>query len=106
MKDRKARAIIVLSVSEAMLIHTQPETMTAAETWTKICTACQPKGMATVSSLLRQFWHLRMQEGQRAQDIINQVEAINNKLVNIGENVPSYHKSIALLAALPPSWEQ
>ena len=105
-KDRKARAIIVLSVSEAMLIHTQPESMSAAETWNKICAACQPRGMATKCSLLRQLWHLRMQEGQRAQDVINQVEAICNKLIGIGEQVPSYHKSIALLGALPPSWEQ
>ena len=105
-KDRKARAIIVLSASEAMLIHTQPESMSAAETWAKICAACQPKGMATKCSLLRQLWHLRMQEGQRAQDVINQVEAISNKLIGIGEQVPSYHKSIALLGALPPSWEQ
>ena len=102
-KDRKARAIIVLSVSEAMLIHTQPESMSAAETWNKICAACQPRGMATKCSLLRQLWHLRMQEGQRAQDVINQVEAICNKLIGIGEQVPSYHKSIALLGALPPS---
>lgn len=105
-KDRKARAIIVLSVSEAMLIHTQPDTMNARDTWNKICSACQPKGMATKSSLLRQLWHLRMLEGQRAQDSINQLEAICNKLVGIAHNVPSDEKSIALLAALPPSWDQ
>ena len=55
-KDRKARAIIVLSVSEGMLIHTQPESMTAAQTWEKICAACQPKGMGTTYTLIRQLW--------------------------------------------------
>ena len=104
-KDRKARAIIVLSVSEAMLIHTQPESMTAAQTWDKICAACQPKGMGTTYTLIRQLWNLRMHEGQRVQDHINQVEAICNKLTGIGQTVEPFLKSIALLGSLPPSWE-
>lgn len=64
-KDRSARSAIVVSVSESMAIHVQPVTMTAKETWDKVCAACQPKGWAAKAVLLGQLWRGPvMQEGE------------------------------------------
>jgi hypothetical protein len=104
-KDRSARSAIVVSVSESMAIHVQPVTMTAKETWEKVCAACQPKGWAAKAVLLGQLWRGPvMQEGERAQDHINRIEAVCNKLAGMGVNVSEEDKAIALILSLPPSW--
>ena len=104
-KDRSARSAIVVSVSESMAIHVQPVTMTAKETWDKVCAACQPKGWAAKAVLLGQLWRGSvMQEGERAQDHINRIEAVCNKLTGMGVTIKEEDKAIALILSLPPSW--
>lgn len=104
-KDRSARSAIVVSVSESMAIHVQPVTMTAKETWDKVCAACQPKGWAAKAVLLGQLWRGPvMQEGERAQDHINRIEAVCNKLTGMGVTIKEEDKAIALILSLPPSW--
>ena len=104
-KDAQARAIIVLSTSPSMVLYTGPHTMSARETWERLCSVCQPKGLTARCALVLRLWRNRMRKGERVRERIDEVRDVCARLEVIGQPVSLEDRAIALLVTLPPSWD-
>ena len=105
--DRSTRTAIVLTLSPPMVVHSKPSTMTAKETWEKVCGVHQFKGAASVAMLIRQLFHeLVYRPGASSmQAHIDQFTTVSNKLADMGHPVPDMYLACALLYSVPADWQ-
>jgi hypothetical protein len=104
--DTYARSAIILTLSPSLIMYAEPSTMTAKETWDKVCAPHQPKGMSSFALLFRQLWQGSMyQSGTPMQSHIDQFTSIANKLAEMGEPVPDMYLACALLFSVSTDWE-
>jgi transposase InsO family protein len=104
--DRSVRTAIVLTLSPPMLAHSRPSTMTAKETWDKVCAVHQMKGTAGLAMLKRQLWKdIVYRNGTPMQSHIDQFTSVANKLADMGYPASDIDMACALLYSVPADWK-
>lgn len=103
-KDKLARALICLYISDNQIVHVLRET-SAQETWKKLESVHQRANLSSKLFLLRKLYSSQYRERQSMQDHINYVLELAEKLMNIGETIKDSHLGAILLCSLPASYE-
>ena len=104
--DVFVRSAIVLALSATMQEYTEPPSMTAKQTWNKVCEPHLPKGMSSFAQLFRQLWvGCAYESGTPMQSHIEKFSSIANRLAEMGEAVPDKYLACALLFSVPSDWE-
>jgi hypothetical protein len=103
-KEDKAMALIVLSLSDAQLLHVQTA-LTAKEAWLKLIEVHERKGLANKLYLCRKFLTITMEEGDSMIAHINKVKTLAQQLEAIGEKLREEDIVTTLLYSLPETFE-
>ena len=103
-KDKLARALICLYISDNQIVHVLHET-NAKETWKKLESVHQRANLSSKLFLLRKLYSAQYRETQSMQEHINYVLELSEKLNNIGESIKESHLGAILLCSLPANYE-
>lgn len=103
-KDEKALASIMLCIKPSQVNHVK-QCQTAALAWSKLRQIHQPGGPARKVTLFRQLLSLRLSEGEKVQNHLNEFCDIIERLAEINVVLPDEMAVIILLASLPKSYE-
>jgi hypothetical protein len=103
-REERALALLVLSLSDAQLLHVQPA-LTAKEAWLKLSEVHERKGLANKLYLRRKFLTVKMEEGDGMQAHINKVKTMAQQLTAIGAPVADEDIIVTLLYSLPENYE-
>src|ERR1700761_1039660 len=82
--DNKARALIGLSVDDDQLAHIRRK-VTAWESWEALRHYHEKTTLSNKVHIMRQICSLKMNENGNAEDNINQMRDLFQKLIDIGE---------------------
>lgn len=101
-KDKKAMALIGLSVMDNQLQHIR-NSKTAKESWESLKSFHGQKTLVTTTTLMRKLWDLKLTEDVNNQSHIQEITNILQKLVDLGEPDLTEKWKI-LLSSLPDSY--
>lgn len=103
--DNKARALIGLAVEDDQLAHIRKK-VTAWESWEALRLYHEKTTLSNKVHIMRRICDLKMSENGNAEDHINQMRELFQKLVDIGEAGISESWNVAmLLSSLPRSYD-
>ena len=91
-------------LADEVVIHVLSETSPTV-LWSKLEELYMAKSLTNTLFLWRQFYQLRMTEGQSVQEHLSHFQKILTDLLSIDENVEEKTRVLVLLASLPPSYE-
>lgn len=103
-KDEKALALIILSVSKNELGHIRRMT-TAKEAWDELIRVHSSQGPVKKAILYRQLYNSKKDERQTMMQYINDFQNKVNLLEDTGIEIPEELKTIMLLNGLPDTFE-
>ena len=102
--DRKARAIIGLSLSDEHLEHVR-DVETAKEMWTAIKNVFERHTLLNKLSARRKFYTVTMENGEKVLTYLNRVKQLSATLKSMGVEIDDKEQAMAALNGLPPSYE-
>ena len=102
--DRKAQAVIGLSLSDEHLEHVA-EAQTAKEMWETIMNVFQRHTLLNKLAARRNFYTATMKEGEKALLFINRVQHLASILKSMGVDVDDQETAMAVLNGLPPRYD-
>ena len=73
--------------------------------WSKLEEMYTTKSLTNTLFLWRQFYQLRMTEGQSVQEHLSHFQKILTDFLSVGEKAEEKIRVLVLLASLPPSYE-
>lgn len=103
-KDSKALATIILSVKTNVLIHIK-NCKTSKIAWDKLEEIFQPKGPSSKCTLFKQLIRLKVENSQSVKDYVEFFSNINDKLIELGIEIPNEVLTLLLLCGLPDKYE-
>lgn len=103
-KDEKALALIILSVSKNELGHIRRMT-TSKEAWEELIRVHSSQGPVKKAILYRQLYNSKKDERQTMMQYINDFQNKVNLLEDTGIEIPEELKTIMLLNGLPDTFE-
>ena len=103
-KDRRARALINLSIEDSQIINVKNET-TAKATWDTLKRIHERSNLSSKLFLLRKLYGTKLNEGGDLNVHITKLLELIDKLKSIGENIDDSHVSALLLCSLPKSYD-
>ena len=102
-KDRKAKAVICLALSDAQLMNVRSAT-SAVEVWTKLEALYEGKGLANRLFLRRRFFTISMAGGEAVLEYVNRVKELAGQLEAINAGLEEEDVVMTLLCGLPESY--
>ena len=102
--DRKAQAIIGLSLSDEHLEHVA-DVSTAKEMWQTIMDVFQRHTLLNKLAARRNFYTATMKGGEKALTFINRVQHLASILKSMGVDVDDQEIAMAVLNGLPPRYD-
>ena len=102
--DRKAKAIIGLSLSDEHLNHVR-DVSSAKEMWTAIRNLFERHTLLNKLAARRRFYTATMQEGEKVLTFINRIQQLASTLKSMGIDVDEKEVAMAVLNGLPPQYE-
>ena len=102
--DRKARAIIGLSLSDEHLEHVR-DVQTAKEMWNTIVNVFERHTLLNKLSARRRFYTVSMENGEKMLTYLNRVKQLASTLKSMGVEIDDQELAMAALNGLPPSYE-
>ena len=102
--DRKARAIIGLSLSDEHLNHVRDVT-SAKDMWTAIRNLFERHTLLNKLAARRRFYTATMENGEKVLTFINRVQQLASTLKSMGIDVDDKEVAMAVLNGLPPQYE-
>lgn len=102
--DNKARAIIGLSLSDEHLEHVRDAT-TAKDMWESILNVFERHTSLNKLAARRDFYTVRMSEGERVLPYINRVKQLAARLKSMNVNIDDKELAMAVLNGLPARFE-
>ena len=103
-KDRKAQAIIGLSLSDEHLEHVR-ETATAKEMWESILNVFERHTLLNKLSARRKFYTVTMEHGEKMLTYLNRVNLLAATLKSMGVDIDNKELAMAALNGLPSTYE-
>lgn len=103
-KDEKALALIILSVSKNELGHIRRMT-TSKAAWDELLRVHSSQGPVKKAILYRQLYNSKKNENQTMMQYINDFQSKVNLLEDTGIEIPEELKTIMLLNGLPETFE-
>lgn len=104
LKDEKALALILLSVSKSQLDHIKKAT-TSHEAWEKLRIIYESKGPVRKSVLYKQLYRIKKEGGQSMMEFVNSFVDKLEQLEDAGIKLPDELTSIIMLNSLPSEYE-
>ncbi|KAK1425161.1 hypothetical protein QVD17_20507 [Tagetes erecta] len=101
--DKKARAVITLSLSENVAYNIQKET-TASGMMTALSNMYEKPSAANKVYLIRELVNTRMKEGDSVTVHINNLNSILSRLISVDIKFDDEVQALSLLSSLPESW--
>ncbi|KAK1426155.1 hypothetical protein QVD17_14824 [Tagetes erecta] len=101
--DKKARAVITLSLSENVAYNIQKET-TASGMMTALSNMYEKPSAANKVYLIRELVNTRMKEGDSVTVHINNLNSILSRLISVNIKFDDEVQALLLLSSLPESW--
>lgn len=101
-RERKARAIIGLSVEDNQLIYIRNCT-TSRDTWSELCKVHEKDSLVSKVLLYKRISQKRLKEGGNLPSYINELVESFELLTNISGDVDNQWKIGMLLGSLPKS---
>ena len=102
--DRKARAIIGLSLSDEHLEHVR-DVKTAREMWNVILNVFERHTLLNKLSARRKFYTVTMQTGEKVLTYLNRVKQLAATLKSMNVEIDDQEIAMAALNGLPSSYE-
>ena len=103
-KDRKALAIISLSLADSQLMHVR-KAKTSNEAWNNLVNHFETKSLANKLFLRKKFFRTEMQESDDMLTHINAMNTLSQQLEAVGAEVSEDDLVITILASLPKQYE-
>jgi len=103
-KDRKARAIIGLSLSDEHLEHVR-DVETAKEMWHTILNVFERHTLLNKLSARRKFYTVTMECNEKMLTYLNRVRQLAASLKSMGVDIEDQEMAMAALNGLPASYE-
>ena len=100
----QAVSTIRMYLADEVVIYVLSETSPTV-LWSKLEELYMVKSLTNTLFLWRQFYQLRMTEGQSVQEHLSHFQKILTDLLSVGENVEEKTRALVLLASLPSSYE-
>jgi len=104
LKDEKALALILLSVSKNQLNYVKKAT-TSHEAWVKLKTIYESRGPVRKSVLYKQLYRMKKEQGQSMMEFVNSFVDKVEQLEDAGIKLPEELTSVILLNSLPSDYE-
>jgi len=104
MKNEKALALIVLSVSKGQLSHIK-KPRTAKEAWDQLTTTYESRGLVKRATLYKQLYRTRKEPGMAMSKYISEFTTKAEQLEEAGITIPADLLSIMMLGSLPIEYE-
>lgn len=105
MKDQKALALIVLSVSRGQLNHVKRVEISKVASWLELKRVHESKGPVRKATLYKQLYRMRKDPEITMNTYINNFTNKAEQLVEAGIKIPDDLLSIMLLSSLPDDFE-
>ncbi|MFI5423083.1 MAG: retrotransposon gag domain-containing protein [Nitrososphaerales archaeon] len=102
-KEQEALSQIALTVSDGVVGHIR-NCKTARETWIKICSVFEQKGLASQIFLRRKLFNIKFNENETMQAHINKIRELADQLEAIGDPVKDRDLAIITLCTLPEGY--
>ena len=102
--DRKARAIVGLSLSDEHLEHVR-EVKTAKEMWKAIMNVFERQTLLNRLSARRKFYTVTMENGEKMLTYLNRVKQLAATLKSMSVEIDDQELAMAALNGLPASYE-
>lgn len=102
--DRKAKAVIGLSLSDEQLEHVR-DVRTAKEMWDTILDVFEKQTLLNKLTARRRFYTATMHNGEKMLSYINRVKQMAATLKSMGVTIDDEELAMALLNGLPSSYE-
>ena len=103
-KDRKARAIIGLSLSDEHLEHVR-DVKTAKEMWKAITDVFERHTLLNKLSARRKFYTVTMENGEKVLTYLNRVRQLAATLKSMDVDIDDKEMAMAALNGLPSTYE-
>jgi hypothetical protein len=105
-EDLDARALntICLCLADEVLFNIAKETTTTG-LWTKLESLYMTKNLSNIIFLKRQLYNLRMKEGTKITDHLNDFNTLICQLTNMKVKFEYEDKEVTLLCSFPESWD-
>ena len=103
-KDRNARAVIGLSLSDEHVEHVR-DVETAKETWTAILNVLDRHTLLKQLSARRKFYTVTMESGEKMLTYLNRVKQLAATLKSMSVEIDDKEMAMAALNGLPASYE-
>ena len=97
-------SMIRLYLADDVVIHVLNESSPTV-LWEKLEELYMAKSLTNALFLWKQFYQLRMTEGQSVQEHLSNFQRILTNLLSVGEKVEEKTRALVLLSSLPRSFE-
>lgn len=102
-KDQKAQAIIGLNVDNSQLVHIRNKE-TAQDVWNALKSAHEKDTLTNKVSLYKKIAMLKMKEDGKAEEHLNELINLFQKLEDLGQEADEQWKIGMTFASLPPTY--
>ena len=103
-RDEKALSMIVLSLDDSQITHVE-NASTAHEAWETMLKIYERKSLTNVIFLKKQFYTMKMKEGDSITTHINNIITMANRLKAVGQELTDQDIVTSLLISLPKSFD-
>ena len=102
-RDRKAKAIICLSLADNQLMLVKTST-SARDAWIKLQKHFEQKGLANKLFLRRKLFTMQLQDGESVEQHVNSLKEIAEELESIKSSVSEEDLVLVILGSLPEAY--